>query len=266
MELFKLCWRLATNNLKSRMEYRAEFIMVPLSTIIGYFSSFCIIWLLTNRFETIQGWNFYEMLLLMNFNLFGYGMAGLFFYGPMINLGRQIQYGRFDSILVRPMNPLLYIVSSQMNSGMSGHIILAIAGLIFSLANLTITWTFAKVMFLLFALFGGTLIHASVLVIAGALSFWTNAPNSFRDVIFETARSFIDYPISIYGEIIQIMLTFVVPFAFINFYPAQYLLSKGTPLFHPILQYGTSVVGVVMCLLAYRLWTAGLNHYESTGS
>jgi ABC-2 type transport system permease protein len=79
-------------------------------------------------------------------------------------------------------------------------------------------------------------------------------------------RDAVNYPISIYGKAITILLTFGIPYAFISFYPAQYLLDgKGETLFHPVLQYGTPVVGIVMFLLAYKFWTIGVNRYESTG-
>jgi ABC-2 type transport system permease protein len=59
----------------------------------------------------------------------------------------------------------------------------------------------------------------------------------------------------------------VLPFAFVNFYPAHYFLDKaGGDLFFPVIQYGTPVVGIVFFLLAYQFWKVGVNKYESTGS
>ena len=101
----------------------------------------------------------------------------------------------------------------------------------------------------------------------GTLNFWIVRTYSIFYALTWNFRNFINYPISIYGKFIQVLLTFVIPFAFINFYPVKYFLDKkGDTLFHPILQYGTPIVGIVLFLLAYKFWTMGVNRYESTGS
>ncbi|MDD5190636.1 MAG: ABC-2 family transporter protein [Dehalococcoidales bacterium] len=266
MELLKLCLRLSNTYLKGRLEHRMQFIMDPMMNVISYSISFFSIWILVSKFGSIAGWNFYEIMLLFNMNLFGYGVAGFFFYVPMVYLGRSIQRGIFDHVLLKPMNPLLYLVCSSTNNTLFGHIFLSSVALIFTFAHLAIAWSFGKVLFLLLALFGSITIHIAFLLIAGSFSFWTSSPNSFRDTIFQNARSIVHYPLNIYGKIFQVVLTFIIPFAFVGFYPAQYLLGKGPTLFHPILQYSAPVVGVGMCLGAYQFWRAGINHYESTGS
>ena len=72
---------------------------------------------------------------------------------------------------------------------------------------------------------------------------------------------------------IQILLTFIVPYGFVTFYPAEYFLNKsGSPLFYgvtlfdPLFQFGTPIVGVVAFLFSYTLWNLGVNRYQSTGS
>ena len=267
MELFKICLHLSNTYLKGKMEHRLQFIMDPLVNAIGYTISYVGIWILLSNFGTIRGWTFWEMMLLANLNLFAYGFAGYFFYVPMVYLGTIIQRGNFDNIMLKPMNTLLYLISSYSDNMLWGHMGLSVVLFIFTFANLAIEWTITKVAFLILTLIGAILIHIAALLAAGSLSFWTNTPNSYRDAIFQNARYFITYPISIYGKAIQVLLTFVVPFAFINFYPAQYLLSKSSDmLFHPALQFGTPIIGIVLFYSSYRLWEAGVNHYESTGS
>jgi len=99
------------------------------------------------------------------------------------------------------------------------------------------------------------------------ISFWIVQSLAIRDIFIHGIRRFVDYPISIYHRSIQVLVTFVIPFAFVNFYPVQYLLGgKDEVLFHPALQYGTPFVGIVLFVLAYRFWKIGINNYQSTGS
>jgi ABC-2 type transport system permease protein len=77
----------------------------------------------------------------------------------------------------------------------------------------------------------------------------------------------IEYPLSLYPKILQILLTVVVPFGFITFYPAQFFLSKNDFLmFNPVLQYLNPLVGIVVLCAAFFVWNQGLKRYNSSGS
>jgi ABC-2 type transport system permease protein len=65
---------------------------------------------------------------------------------------------------------------------------------------------------------------------------------------------------------VQVILTFILPYGFINFYPAQLFLGKDDYLFHPSLPYATLPVGLGLFSLAYRFWRYGINRYQGTGS
>ena len=116
------------------------------------------------------------------------------------------------------------------------------------------------------AILGAALIQAAILVVVGTMSFWL-VKNTATYSLLNCFNNFLDYPITIYSKSIQAFLTFVIPVAFVNYYPAHYFLDKtGDNLFFPALQYGTPVVGIVLFLLAYQFWKIGVNKYESTGS
>lgn len=133
--------------------------------------------------------------------------------------------------------------------------------------HLAINVTALKVIFLILDIGGAVLIHAALFLIVGTLTFWIVRTYSIFDVMTLSFDHLIDYPVSIYGKAIQGFLTFIIPMAFINFYPARFFLQRtGDNLFNPLLQYGTPAVGILFFFLAYRLWKIGVNRYESTGS
>jgi len=131
---------------------------------------------------------------------------------------------------------------------------------------LAIHITILKIVFLLAAILGAALIQTAILVVIGTMSFWL-VKNTATYSLLNCFNNFLDYPITIYARSIQAFLTFVIPVAFVNFYPAHYFLNKtGDNLFFPALQYGTPIVGLVMFFMAYQFWKIGVNKYESTGS
>ena len=78
--------------------------------------------------------------------------------------------------------------------------------------------------------------------------------NSFQEFAF--------YPISIYPKIIGFILTWIFPYAFASFYPADYFLHMQ----YGILSVLTPVIAILLWIIALRVWKWGLKNYESTGS
>jgi ABC-2 type transport system permease protein len=250
------------------MEYRFAFYSEIFINFFSYVVTYAGIWIILNKFQVINGWELWDIMLLYNLNLFSYGLGSLFFFVPLQELESMVHNGSFDGILIRPMNPLLHLLASrQRYVGFLGHIILGTIVFILCFARLEIEWSFVKVLYLLSVLVGASFIHIAIILFTCSISLWLVQSMAIRDIIIYDTRRFMDYPISIYGTVIQVILTFIIPYAFINFYPAQYFLGgKGGTLFHPILQYLTPAVGLFLSTLAYKFWQTGINHYESTGS
>lgn len=62
-------------------------------------------------------------------------------------------------------------------------------------------------------------------------------------------------------------LIYVVPFAFVNYFPVQFLLRKPDMVLYPeVFMYITPIVGLVMYILAYLFWRFSLRYYKSSGN
>ncbi|WP_088105523.1 ABC transporter permease [Halalkalibacter urbisdiaboli] len=267
MNHIKLYCRFIAIFVKGKMEYRFSFFMDLFTNIFTYSLMFLSIWILLNKFNHIQGWGFYEVMFLYNLNLFTYALSGMIIKHPMLDLEGMVQNGTFDSILIKPLNPLFHIIARQFEYTFMGHILLAMIVFGISIPKLNIDWSIYHALWFFILIFGGVLIHSAIMILSGSFSFWFVKSTMVVEMAIYDIRSFLNYPISIYHKGIQILLTFILPFAFINFYPAQFFLEKeGSTLFHPILQYGTPVVGVLTILLSYFVWSKGINKYQSTGS
>jgi ABC-2 type transport system permease protein len=124
-----------------------------------------------------------------------------------------------------------------------------------------------KILFLCVSILGAALIQSAGFLFTSIPSFWIIQNNSLRDILFHQLKGFVDYPISLYSKFIQVILTLVIPYAFLSFYPSQFFLGKNDFLmFHPIFQYLTPILGIILFFLAYKFWLFGINHYKSTGS
>ena len=90
---------------------------------------------------------------------------------------------------------------------------------------------------------------------------------SLKELLYYDTRKFAGYPISIFHKAIQGFMIYVVPMAFVNYFPAQFLLRKPDMAGFPeVFLYLTPVVGAGTYLLSYLFWRYGLRYYKSSGN
>jgi len=90
---------------------------------------------------------------------------------------------------------------------------------------------------------------------------------NIRDFAFFTTRRFSGYPLSIYPGFIKKILIYVIPFAFVNYFPAQYFLRKSDMVnYWSGFMYITPILGIILITAAGLVWKQSLKSYKSTGN
>ena len=157
--------------------------------------------------------------------------------------------------------------SAGYNVGYISHFTLSLFIVIVALSSVSYTPAVQSVLFLISAVLGAALIQAAALIASSVLSFFSVGRNPIIDFLLVDMKEFTNYPITIFPRGIQFVLTFILPFAFMNFYPAAALLRKSIPEGYPaILPYLSPLVGALVFALSILLWNWGLKNYKSTGS
>lgn len=252
---------------RANMEYKGAFWAGTFAQVFSYGVDFLLIWILVSRFKSLAAWSSDEIIFLYAIKLMTYGIAGTFFFHSCTSLPLRIQSGSFDETLTQPMNPLLYEVLSNCSTGYIRHIGLSIVILVISFARMQIVLTPLKIFMLILFLLGGALIQSGLFLVFTAPNFWMIRGERLLGLFFFEISNFVQYPITIYPVFIQVILSFVLPYAFINFYPSQYFLDKNDfSVFDPFMQYLTPLVGVVVFAFGVWFWHWGIKKYQSTGS
>jgi len=264
--LFELYLAFAKVNFLTQLEYRGQYAIRMLSKVIGWSTGFISILFLLNKFKTIGNWTTYEVLFLYSLDVLSYSIAGTFFMGAFGKLPKLIQQGTFDEVLTKPINPFLYVICTRVSAGYTSNYIIAILIMALCFTKLDLNLTIGKFFWLCMVIIGATLIQSAGFILTAVPAFWILKSDGLQMLFFSNLTSFLRYPIDIYGRGIQILLTFILPYAFINYYPCQYFLGKNEYLFYPWFQYMTPLVGVLLFGIAYFTWKKGLNAYQSTGS
>lgn len=270
MNLIKLYLRYIYVYVRTQLEYKFAFFSDIIINILWFSSLYLGIWIIFNKFHLIKDWSYYEVMLLYTINLFSGEFAGMFVWYPMMRMEDMVQNGDFDSILIRPLNPLVHMIIGNFDHTFIGQIVLSTILFVICLQKLVIVWTITKVLSFILILISAIIIQASILILSGAFSFWIIKSRIIIDLTwnhFSSIRKFIDFPITIYNKSIQFLLVFIIPYAFINFVPVNYFINKSQYLFfHPYIQFLTPVISCALLALACLAWKIGLKKYNSTGS
>ncbi|NMO97959.1 ABC transporter permease [Paenibacillus lemnae] len=260
----RLFWKLVRLLMKERMEYRGDFFLAIAAQIISYTGDYIIIWLFIQKFNHIAGWTWPEIALLYSISLFTYALGAAFSFVQMRDLEGQVNNGTLDALLVKPVNPYLYLICRGFNLGYIAHLVVSGSVLIWALTALDLEWSAMQIIYLVLTIISGALIQTGILTTIGATSFiWVRSGFLFN--LFFKIKDFISYPLPVFGTFIQILLTFVIPFAFINYYPASFLLSRDTMLLSDEVMWLVPLMGPLCCLAGYRFWMYGVNRYQGAG-
>ena len=265
-DFFSTYWLYIKTFFKSRAEYRVGFILGMFANFYCYFITFATYWVLVSSLGGIAGWNFEELSVLYGLSLLTYAISGTLVWNTVYHLGQTITTGRLDIYLTRPYGVLQQLIFQRFGDTFIGQIVVTVIFLIAAFVNNAEVMTWYKAIYLILAIVGGTLIQVASMILIGSLSFWIQRSGEFGDIVYYQARSMTNYPLCIYPKWIQGVLTFVLPWAFINYYPSLILLNKVETTFELVLGVLSPVVGVVLLSVSLWVFKQGLKRYAGAGN
>ncbi len=250
--------------LNARMSYRFDFISGILGSAVTTLASLVYVLLLIDgtAVRSLQGWKREEVLFL-----YGYSMIALSVFSTLaMNLyqfsDRYIIQGNFDRILLRPINSLAQVLFESFNLDAIGNFITGVAVMLYSGAELRMEIGLFEGLWLVVSALSGSIILISVFVVVASLSF------HFEDKIGISAPvynliAFGRYPLPIFGRPIRFLLSWIIPFGFVAFYPGTMFLKREE---YWIYCYSTPLVALVTGGIASWFWRFGVSRYQSTGN
>ncbi len=263
-----LYWRLVSARIRSQMQYRLSFLADVLSTFLGTFVEFGAIAIFYLNFPSIGGWTLGEVALLYGMSAISFASAELLVSGfdsfPLV-----IRGGEFDRVLVRPLGAFFQVLASEFALRRLGRFSQGVVALLFALALTGVVRSWTAVHWIGLSLFalGGTLFFSGLFVIGATYSFWTVESLEIMNIMTYGGTEMTSYPMHIYQDWIRQLFTFIIPMAFVNYYPALWLLGKPDPMGLPT---WTAWLAPPACAAVFAasvaFWGFGIRHYTSTGS
>ncbi|MFC5470336.1 ABC transporter permease [Cohnella suwonensis] len=252
--------------IQRQLEYPLFLVSWLLVIPTQYFAGIWMLRIIVDRFQPLNGWGFEDLAFLYGLGLLSHGLVVVLFI-PTWGTEFAVLRGEFDRLLLRPMNVFFQFVTGYFN--FIGLVDLIPGTVIFIAAARMVDfdWSFVNLAKLALVVAGGTLIRASLYTIIGAVAFWTKRSRNLINMTVATMERTTMYPLTLYPQAVQAILTFLLPIGFVSFYPAEQFLGKTKSLELPLgLALWTPLVGLIGFAVAYAVFRQGLRKYESAGS
>lgn len=252
--------------LKSQMEYKVSFFSGMFANFYCYLITYLSFWVLVQSFATIAGWTFSEMTVLYGLDLLSYALAGTLYWNSVLHMEQTITQGQLDRYLLRPVGILKQLVCQYFGYTFLGQIAVTILFLATAFARLAPQMSPWVILYFFLAVIGGILIQSGAMILCGSISFWTLRSSPLAGMFYYDFRQFTRYPLSIYPRYLQFLLTFIFPWAIINYYPSLIVLGKTTTILEVALGLSTPLVGAGFFALSVFVFYRGLRRYNSAGN
>jgi ABC-2 type transport system permease protein len=136
------------------------------------------------------------------------------------------------------------------------------------MTNLGLTFTLIQWLFLLLMLACAPMIELGIILSLSSVAFWTSRSAALAEAAFQVNWNMTQqYPLDMFGRGFRVLVTLFIPVAFLNYYPARWLLGKtlpGDPLY--FLSFLSPLAAAVTLGIAAFVWQRGVRQYSSPGN
>ena len=248
------------------VEYPSNILGWLLSNPIQFLLGFAAIRFAVEQFGEINGWNYGQLAFLYGISVISHALSMIFFVQGWF-MGFYVIEGEFDRFLTRPMSVLYQFFFTNINVFGLTDLIPGILVFLYGCVKTDFPFTVTNVVGILVMLTGAVLIRGGIYILLGSTSFWTKSANDFGQFTQEVFDKTTMYPLSMYPESLQLILTFLIPIGWVSFYPASELMGiENTFSTRGMGVWITLGVGIATMLIAGLVFRAGLKQYESAGN
>ncbi|MBB5078739.1 ABC transporter permease [Nonomuraea endophytica] len=265
MRGFLPAWALALRvvglTFRAQLEYRGEFWMRVALGLAWQTSIIVFATVLLGRFPGMGGWSSDAVLMIAAVRMLGHAFYEVFF-GRVGELAVLVQEGRFDAFLLRPLPVYRQVQLSAFPSNALGDLL--VGGSLFAWAvwSIELEWAPWQIAYIVAALVGGMLVEAAVFTALSSLHLHFPSAITWSYWTEELMTTFGNYPLKILPGVISGAFTFVVPLAFVAYFPVAVLTGNTAGLGVPVaVAAAAPLIGLAAFAGSRVLWNWSLTRY-----
>ena len=251
------------NSLIREMNFKLNFLLWIVVESLWFVGQLVFIEVIFNQVNALGDWTKWDMVLLVGTHQIISQIFQAFFYTNLSNLPELVRTGKFDFLLLQPIDGQFTASLRQfgLDSMVSG--LVGVAIVTYSLFKLHIVPSAGQIALYLATMLLGITIHYAILFSLATVSFWTTRSQGLiwgYFSIINLAR----YPDVVFKGMIKFVFSWLVPVIVVTNVPARVLIhASRTPwwlILHLLLASG------LMLLFSRILWRFALNRYSSASS
>lgn len=249
-----------TNALQIEMEYRAEFFVSALNSMLAFGSGFLVLHAIFHNVPALGGWAFEEGLILFGVFLIIEGYIAMFLKPNLSRISEYIRLGTMDFILLKPINSQFFVSFRFVNIWAFPSLITGFGLVAYGMWALEVLSLLNLAQFTLMLIPALIIVYAIWCALNTTAFWWTKVENinlMFR-AFFEAGR----FPVTAYPGWLKVVLTVIVPVAFMTTVPAQAAFAGLTP----VMAFAGWLIALVALLLSHLFWRFALASYASASS
>jgi ABC-2 type transport system permease protein len=262
----RLYWLFLKAGYRSQTIYGFDSFLLLFAVVFLNVVDLALLGVLFHTFRSLGGWTFWQIVLLYSVYLAAMGIQNLF----TLHLNRIEDYvrdGTLDQMLLRPAPPFIQMLGREFHlRNVIHHLGTGVVGIVIATVNLHFTWTAPSIGWLVLALISGAVLLAGIVLALCSLAFWTVRSHVFVYGTAQIQEIVQHYPAGLFGPWFLTLVSTVVPFAFINYYPVLAMVGHPAEITPHWLPYLTPAVAAAVFAIGVLIFRAGLRRYQSTGS
>jgi ABC-2 type transport system permease protein len=240
------------------INHRFNLLMGALANITWTAAQLISLQFLFERLPSFAGWEYGDLIILLALGQIYVYLSFMFYDINLDELPSKIMDGSFDQLLLKPVN-IKFISSFQLVSiAQFFSAVVTIGPLLvygFSLKHYPLI-NFLPALAILFL---GVLILYFLRLAFAALAFWFEETTNMKMLVFNQTSDFNRVPVMVLPRPLQILLIYIIPIAFVSFFPTQILRGEADLL--PIIATELLLLAIAI-FLSKVLWDRGLRRYS----
>ncbi|WP_139490541.1 ABC transporter permease [Brevibacillus dissolubilis] len=253
-EFFRTC-------LVEELEYRSEFIGNLLSSVFGIGIAILTIQIFFYQTDQLGGWVYEDVIILLGIFNFLQGLIDFALRPNMSRLLQHIRRGTLDYVLTKPVDSMFYVSFRHLVFWRLIDVVLGGGLIVYGLMQKQYIPSLSDFLMFVVSMFSSIVLIYALWMLLMTTAFWVIRMDDLSFVFnsfFETTR----FPITMYQGWLRIVLTYVLPAAFITSTPAAALLGQ----WNGVTTLVSLVVAGVFLWLSRRFWRFALRSYTSASS
>ncbi|RIK57155.1 MAG: ABC transporter permease [Chloroflexi bacterium] len=245
----------------NELQYRTNFWTNLLQSILGLATAMGGLGVIFLHTDTLAGWRPAELAALVGIFYIMRGAIRAIIQPSMEAFMDSVRKGTLDFVLTKPEDAQLLVSIQRVSLWSVLDVLLGLGVVAVALTSLGAQIGLGQLVAFTLALITGSVIVYSFYVVLATCAFWFIKIENIL-VIFQSLYQAGLWPVGIYPQTLQIILTFLVPVAFAVTVPAEAAVGRLSP---PTLWLAMGLA-VLLFVVARRFWHFGIRHYSGASA